>query len=163
MRDEFSTLDIVKALEIQRERLREWMVQEFIKPTVSASGKGTRALFTRKDVYCVELFRQLVDIGINRDTAHHFSNFYRNRSMSDNEDLYYMLIRYGVQIGRDNHEYGPEYSALFLAKDMTINLERGCAGDKSEMSHFFTDDWRILHLINLHVLKQNTDTMLNKL
>ena len=56
-RDDFSTLDIVKARNIPRERLREWMTRGFIQPSQPAAGPGTRASFTRKDVYAVEFFR----------------------------------------------------------------------------------------------------------
>lgn len=69
MRDEFSTLDIVKALGIPRERLRDWMNQGFIKPKKPAEGQGTRAIFIRNDVYAVELFRRLVKFGLRRESA----------------------------------------------------------------------------------------------
>jgi hypothetical protein len=42
MRDGFSTLDIVKTLEIPRERLRSWMKEGFILPTAPAKGQGTK-------------------------------------------------------------------------------------------------------------------------
>ena len=69
MRDEFSTLDIVKALKIPRERLRDWMNQGFVKPTIPAEGQGTKAVFTRTDVYLLALFRHLVNSGFKRDMA----------------------------------------------------------------------------------------------
>jgi hypothetical protein len=95
MRNEFSTFDIVKALVIPRERLREWMNRSYIRPATPTQGQGKKAVFTRQDVYSVQLFRRLVDFGIDRDIARHYVKFYQERMKTDNEQLKYMVIRYG--------------------------------------------------------------------
>jgi hypothetical protein len=69
MRDEFSTLDICVALEIPRERLRGWMKEGYIEPTEPAQGQGTKAVFTRQDVYKIALFRLLIERGFKRIQA----------------------------------------------------------------------------------------------
>jgi hypothetical protein len=69
MRDDFSTLDIVKVLEIPRERLRSWMKEGFIRPTTPARGQGTKAVFSRKDIYGISLFDNLLDAGFRREVA----------------------------------------------------------------------------------------------
>ena len=69
---EFSTFDIVKKLKIPRERLKDWMSQGFIEPTTPAEGKGTKAIFTLLDVYCLMLFKQILTFGIDRKTAAEF-------------------------------------------------------------------------------------------
>ena len=67
MREQYSTLDICKALGITRERLRDWMNRGFIKPSIQeAKGQGTKALFSRNDVYLIMLFLTLIWNGINR-------------------------------------------------------------------------------------------------
>jgi hypothetical protein len=66
MRDEFTTFDIVKALDIPRERLQDWINREFIKPSIPAMGQGTKAIFTRDDVYSVALFKSFIEQGYNR-------------------------------------------------------------------------------------------------
>ena len=66
---EISTLDIVKILEIPRERLRSWMKEGFVQPTVPAEGQGTKAVFSRHDVYAVALFRDLLGAGFRREIA----------------------------------------------------------------------------------------------
>ena len=71
MKSEFSTLDIVKKLNIPRERLRDWMSRGFVKPSQQAQGQGTKALFTRFDVHLVGIFRDLVDFGYKRSLAAH--------------------------------------------------------------------------------------------
>ena len=69
MRDKFSTLDIVKALGIPRERLRDWMNHGFVVPTTRSEGQGTKAVFTRDDIYLVALFVDLLKKGFKRDRA----------------------------------------------------------------------------------------------
>lgn len=65
----YSTLDIVKALGIPRERLRDWMSRGFIEPTLPARGQGTKSGFTLADVYGVALFGKLIQVGLKRDMA----------------------------------------------------------------------------------------------
>ena len=74
LRDEFTTFDIIKALGIPRERLQDWINRGFVKPSVPAEGKGTKAIFTRGDVYAVALFKSLLKIGFKRDEASKFIN-----------------------------------------------------------------------------------------
>ena len=69
MREKFSTLDIVKALSIPRERLRDWMNNGFVIPTISSQGQGTKAVFTRNDVYLAALFVDLLKKGFKRYNA----------------------------------------------------------------------------------------------
>ena len=69
MEKEFSTFEVMKILDIKRERLREWMIKKFISPTQSASGVGTKAIFSLLDVYRIGVFKKLVEAGINRRKA----------------------------------------------------------------------------------------------
>jgi hypothetical protein len=66
----YSTLDVVKKLNIPRERLREWVKLEFIHPTIPSSGKGTRAIFTDIDIVFILIFKTLIDeYGLQRSFA----------------------------------------------------------------------------------------------
>ncbi len=65
----FSTFDIERILKIRRDRLYEWLRGGFIKPTVKASGRGTKAAFIRDDLYRVQLFRMLLNLGMTRNLA----------------------------------------------------------------------------------------------
>lgn len=69
MRNQFSTLDIVKALGVPRERLRDWMNNGFVVPTISSEGQGTKAVFTRDDIYLVAFFVDLLKKGFKRNRA----------------------------------------------------------------------------------------------
>jgi DNA-binding transcriptional MerR regulator len=69
MKDNFSTFDVLKIFKISRPRLREWMVRGFIKPTIPANGQGTKALFTKEDIYKIALFIRLIKVGFKRKQA----------------------------------------------------------------------------------------------
>lgn len=69
MSDEFTSFEVMKVLNISRERLREWVNRGFISPTISAEGQGTKAVFTLHDLYKIAIFRHLVDSGFHRQAA----------------------------------------------------------------------------------------------
>jgi hypothetical protein len=62
LKDELTTFDIIKKLGIDHGRLREWMNEGFIVPSIrKAEGIGTKAIFDRIDIVAVVLFRRLLD------------------------------------------------------------------------------------------------------
>ena len=67
--DLYSTLDVVKALNIPRERLRDWMIRGFIKPSLPSTRKGTISIFTKDDILKVALFHKLLNYGLKRKVA----------------------------------------------------------------------------------------------
>ena len=75
-RSAFSSNHVAKALNIEPERLRQWIRLGFITPNTPAKGQGSRGVFTRGDVYSVELFRRLLDLGIARSFAASLSQVY---------------------------------------------------------------------------------------
>ncbi len=95
MKESFSTLDITKMLDIPRERLRSWMKEEYIKPTVQASGRGSRAVFTKRDVLVVAIFESMLNRGIKRSVA----SLLIVRLLKEDRQLVqdYFVIRYDVQ------------------------------------------------------------------
>ena len=68
--NEYSTFDIIRILDIPRERLQDWMNRNFIIPSIrKAEGKGTKNVFSRNDLYGIELFSFLINNGIKRKVA----------------------------------------------------------------------------------------------
>lgn len=74
----YTTFQIIKALNIPRERLKDWMEKGFVKPSLQqARGKGTKALFSLLDVYSLALFKHLIEeCHFSRDAASHFSSMW---------------------------------------------------------------------------------------
>ncbi|MFC1829780.1 hypothetical protein ACFL0O_09220, partial [Thermodesulfobacteriota bacterium] len=72
------------------------MKDRFIKPTTSAAGPGTRASFTRWDVYGVALFKSLVEFGFARKlTAEYVNHFIRYEK--DDENPHADFIQFRIQ------------------------------------------------------------------
>lgn len=68
--DGFSTFNVEKILGIKRTCLQEWLNRGFIKPSIQkAFGKGSKALFSREDIYKIKLFEVLLTTGFKRDKA----------------------------------------------------------------------------------------------
>jgi DNA-binding transcriptional MerR regulator len=65
----YTTTDITKHLGIKRERLKIWMTNGYIRPSETASGPGTKNLFTVTDLYLLKLFTSLVERGFPREEA----------------------------------------------------------------------------------------------
>jgi hypothetical protein len=62
VKNEFTTFDIINGLEIPRGRLREWMNEGFLVPSIQkAEGVGTKALFDRVDIYTLLVFKHLIE------------------------------------------------------------------------------------------------------
>ena len=151
MRSEFSTLDICKALGIQRERLRDWMTQGHIKPTHPATGQGTKAIFTRQAVYCVALFIKMINGGFNRNTA----KMYIEKMKQEKDFFNFSYLTFQI----DNFD-GQGFFA--------------CAGDNFKEAKdvpFFwpitpksTNDniqvWDYLNIINFKKIQKDTDAKL---
>ena len=75
---EHTTFDIVKILDIPRERLQDWINRGFIYPSRhKAEGKGTKNVFSQWDVYGIALFQKLLWLGLSRGSA---SIFYKSWS-----------------------------------------------------------------------------------
>ena len=156
MKTEFSTLDIVKALEIPRERFREWLTRGYISPSIQeAKGQGTKALFNRTDVYMVAIFRYLIEIGIKREEA---AKMIGQDSPALRDDkifaytpfLIYTVWSDGVRmtILGPNEDEGADWPEM-VANMMKMNPEY------NTLRHMF--------VINFEQIRKNVDTALESL
>jgi len=166
MKDEFSTLDIVKALGIPRERLRDWMDRKYITPTTVADGKGTRAIFTLSDVYAVALFRSLTRYGLKRSEAAKSVGEFMKVQVHKNAK--YIIFR--ESIGSE----GPKRrsSADLATLECKINLEAGIIEDIEDIQPSVTrygdlsradKEWRMILIVNFGTLRKEVDAAVAKL
>ena len=66
----YSTFDVMKALNIERECLRQWLKTGSVWASIEeASGVGTKNLFSRSDIYQIALLQRLIGMGITRNEA----------------------------------------------------------------------------------------------
>ena len=175
MRNDFSTLDIVKALSIPRERLRDWMNNGFVVPTIKSEGQGTKAIFTRNDIYLVAFFVDLLKKGFKRYRASDLIKkasgaFKRNGSkspafiiiyfMKNQKDTILAELIYDPVTRWDKIDlrWGGRISSAVTKEDekMTLHSNDILTKDDRQMLTS-TREWENIHVVNFKNLKQKVD------
>jgi hypothetical protein len=153
--DLYSTLDIVKALNIPRERLRDWMTRGFIKPSLPSTGKGTIAIFTKEDIYGIAIFGKLLEKGFKREVASEYTDIVVGRRLRDlNYILFKSLIRDGKRVVDIEEHIGK--SSLKVEIDKNGNA-------KVISDHFenpIPEEWEDIHILNVGNLFKEVDAAL---
>lgn len=95
-KSEFTTPDI-EDYGIKRARLKEWIALGYVIPSVQkATGRGTKHIFDRDDIYALFLFEELISQGISRDLAGEivYKFFYELSRFTEaiQNDMKYLLI-----------------------------------------------------------------------
>lgn len=80
----YSSFEIMRALEIPKEKLRDWIDRGFITASIPSPGRGRPAGFTKSDIYGLALFIQLLYYGFPRESAARMVESYRAQY-----DIYY--------------------------------------------------------------------------
>ena len=96
--DEYSTFQVSRILEIDRTRLQEWINRGFFAPHRKAAGKGTKAVFTREDLYRLELFALLLP-WMHRSRAKTISNINFDGVGPEKEQYKYCRLRVSARKG----------------------------------------------------------------
>ena len=66
----FTTTDIAERLNIKRERIKNWISEGFVRPSIKqGSGPGTKHVFSLWDLYMIKLFEYLLKRGFSRSEA----------------------------------------------------------------------------------------------
>lgn len=167
-RDEFSTLDIVKALgDLGRERLRDWMDQGFVRPGVPASGRGTKAVFSRAEVYGVALFKLLVERGINRKIAKEGAKIFVEHGLATSiAHLCYTSNMEGTE--RKIYPYyfvgrSPLYIEIGVGNGPSDQACKLTQRLKEPKEPLIIDDWDDVHIVNIQKLQDKVDAALSAL
>ena len=146
--DLYSTIDISKALNIPRERLRDWMVRGFIKPSLPSTSKGTIAIFIRTDVVCVALFMKLITKGFKREVAAEYVDLLiENPSLTNSINLIILksVIRNNVLDVVSFPSFGSVPLNLNIDKDRNVTTS---FTDRIEADEW--DDIQIINVVNIH-------------
>ena len=158
--DIYSTLDVCKALGIQREKLRDWMDQGYIKPALPALGKGTIAIFTKVDVYGVALFDRLLQRGFKREAAAEYVRIFIMHPLANEMTVALFSEKLGedgkVEIG--NHFVtGP--GTLRVEIDSKLRTKVGQVGkDGRVLAHPDEQAWDYLYIVNIASLRKEVDS-----
>ena len=157
----YSTIDISKALKIPRERLRDWMVRGFIKPSLSSTSKGTIAIFIRTDVVCVALFMKLIAKGFKREAAAEYVDFLiENPNLINNINFIVLksVFRNNELIVVPFFSFGR--GPLNLHIDEDGNVKTSFSGGLKENGW---DEWDDIHIVNVLNIHKEVDAALAKL
>jgi len=119
MKQTFTTFDIIKALGIDRERLRQWLDRGLVRPSIERSeGRGTRNIFSRWDVYGIALFKQLLERGVSRTQAARLAAaFMGGAGVSPAAFVHAVGCRFVIFERTAKPEGGDEMKARFLGSD----------------------------------------------
>ena len=64
---QFQAADIEKITGVKRNRLQQWLEHGFIAPSIqTASGHGTRNIWSRGDLYAIAVFKKVTESGLSR-------------------------------------------------------------------------------------------------
>lgn len=105
MKDEFTTFDIEKILEIKRNCIQPWLDGGFVNPSIQrATRRGTKNLFSRDDLYKIRLFQLLLDSGISRKESGMYSNglTFKNIGHGADDFKYALYVRHKINIERES-------------------------------------------------------------
>lgn len=154
--DIYSTIDIVKALNIPRERLRDWMTRGFIRPSLPATGKGTIAIFTKTDVYAVALFERLLMRGFKREVAAQYISSFISQKFAD--ALNYILF------WSSTHDKDNILNANFIFGKSPLKIEINKSGNFKcsfeSLAPGVIESWDDIHIVNVTHLRKEVDAIL---
>jgi hypothetical protein len=87
MKEEFTIKDIIQILAIPRDKFKEWVFRNYIKPTQKAEGPGYSNKYSRLDLYAIKIFDDLVKNGFHRRRASSIVNFFLKMTEIEQLDI----------------------------------------------------------------------------
>jgi len=162
MKTEFTTFDVIKILKTDRERLRVWINEGFVVPSIQkATGPGTKHLFSREDVYRIEFFRKLCAAGISRSEAARMANDIKAGYLQKHSDIpiptepnYYVIYR-KLKVDKKG-EYIWETEQYFFGR-----IDETRKGEVFAMIEMFNYDF--VYIINFAKIIKDVDASISNL
>ena len=179
----YSTFQIIRALNIPRERLKDWMEKGFLKPSLQqARGKGTKALFSLLDVYSLALFKHLIEeCHFSRDAASHFSSMWldyiynfpydHGKEISDREilallsnELIFISERetdFVYPSDKEKEEKKGERKMIYSPFSFHGKSEDFLKSITNHLTHFVEKNtWEDIHIVNFKRIREKVDAAL---
>lgn len=110
MKDRFSIGEVIKALNIPRERFKEWVLRGYVKASIQEP-QGSRKLsfYSISDILIIAIFKKLIESGISRNVAKLSSwTLYSNKSHLSAGTKFFAFFTYPIGIKGN----GPIYRAI---------------------------------------------------
>lgn len=151
----FTTKDIVERLDIPMQRLRMWLMEEYIAPSVPSDGQGKKAYFSINDMYAIVLFSRLLAKGFKRELASRYiREFQKGAAIFTNAPYLFFLAK------------DTESGKVVEPRSFTgINpLKLSIWPDKVSLTDFEAEsdqcDWDDIIIFNFAKLKKEVNEML---
>jgi len=164
----YSTLYVCKILNMDRERFRAWLLQEYFRPTLPSLGRGTRVGFSRSDIYGIALFKLLVEIGIKREVVSDLvgkwiGSIEEGMGPDDvgifGKSTYFM---YGRVMREGQEEY---FSRIHIDGSGQGIMKMDLHPDRLQMEKLPADmvgEWSYINIVNLAQIRQEVDEAMAK-
>ncbi|MBU1568151.1 MAG: MerR family transcriptional regulator [Proteobacteria bacterium] len=155
--DKYTTKTIVEKLGIPLQRLRMWLMEDFVSASIPSEGQGKKAFFTREDLYHIVLFEKLLKKGLKRELAAAYIKSI-NGGTSILDSVPYLVL---ITINTDEGNVVQSRNCLGFNP-----LQPIISPDNFMMSEFESDvektDWEDVLIINYVKLRKEVDKMLNE-
>jgi len=91
--DSFSTFDMVKLFKISRSNIQQYIDRGLIAPSVQrSSGKGTKNVFSKQDLYEFQLFIKLTAFGVQPMHAAAIVQGIESSAIGEDEDVWFLAL-----------------------------------------------------------------------
>lgn len=163
MKSGFTTFNIIKSLDVSREKLQDWMNRGYVIPTKAAEGQGTKAIFSKTRVYGVALFKSLISKGLSRQVAANAINKYLEYEAPEMDA--FIVIRFdemnsGPISMMSLTEMAPDASGFHWNLDLTAGTcNVGPVIDPLKSNK----DWDTMIVINFSKIRKEVDSKLEEL
>lgn len=149
----FTTSQFSSILKITKESVFDWQDRKFIAPTYPAPGQGSKAYWSKDDLYHTALFNKLNKLGFSRNDASKWV-----QKIGQLELYEYKVGRFFSYIFFRLSKLEPTSNPriFFMKKKGKIDLEYG-ALDASGFMADEMDEWETLIVINYDQLKREVD------
>ena len=161
--DLFTTKHLTKVLDLPMHRLRVWLLNGYVSPSIPSTGQGRKAYYFRSDFYVIALFMKLLAKGFKRKLA----SKYCERLTGINTPLGFSNFLF-IWMKKDSKGESVLHSYLIAGSD-NFQLEASTelftiTADKNfEMAKDIEGDWDDIHIINLNDMIRRIDIALDQL
>jgi hypothetical protein len=131
MSEELTSFEVSKKLGIPYGRLREWIVRGHVKPSTQAHGQGSKAYFTKFDLYLIKLFDHLLKFGLYREEAAQRVNEMRHVAKISERDFFecVYVVLYRQNDGNSLTAFIPDQEFIMSLAGETVAGKKGMCDD----------------------------------
>ena len=129
----YSSTQICKALKLSKERLKLWIIDKYITPTIPAKGHGIKAEYNLHNVVMIAFFKKMVERGFKRELAKKYIDAFEKEYTIENSPKIVVFFshyhEHDITVGKNSI---PDMSAFYqdiinmesIINEVKFNLEK---------------------------------------